>query len=328
LYGLCKRIWLKPYHNETHFKALFDQYLQEVMTEKQKDNKPETKADTGDQSSSDPNTDPENIPTPPDKTEAEKPDASKESSETSSKSGKQKNISLQFTSAITAQNEFLETDMATVEKEIYSKIYQLRGRYTSISPRKVQQGLRSLRTQQESYHRKIANLAATLERVSNRGFLDKVVQSYPITQHTQIQLLIDHGGSMVGFQHLVDMLKEKTQEVNTEQTAIYYFRNCPLDKLYTNTEQTRSIPLSELIASNKNTLLIVSDAGAARGRYNPERIQATQRFLKQFKNEALVWLNPVPKNRWDNTSADYIAALVPMFEATDIAFINAIKQLK
>jgi uncharacterized protein len=330
LYGLCKRIWLKPYHNETHFKALFDQYLKEVMTEKQKDNKPETTTDSGDKSTSDPNTTPENTPTAKDKAETDKPDKSKESSETGSSPSnkKQKNISLQFTSATTAQNEFLETDMATVEKDIYSKIYRLRGRYTSITPRKVQQGLRSLRMQQESYHRKVTDLAATIQRVSNRGFLDKVVQSYPITQSTQIQLLIDHGGSMTGFQHLVEMLQEKTQEVNAQQTAVYYFRNCPLDKLYTNTEQTRSIALSELIASNKNTFLIVSDAGAARGRYNPERIQATQQFLRQFKNEALVWLNPVPKGRWANTSADYISALVPMFEATDIAFVNAIKQLK
>jgi hypothetical protein len=63
-------------------------------------------------------------------------------------------------------------------------------------------------------------------------------------------------------------------------------------------------------------VLIVSDAGAARGSFESERVERTQVFLNQLKRSVrrYAWLNPMPNHRWKGTTAEDIARLVPMFE--------------
>jgi uncharacterized protein len=75
----------------------------------------------------------------------------------------------------------------------------------------------------------------------------------------------------------------------------------------------------------------VSDAGAARGFYMPNRIEKTRRMLHQIAacpNVArTVWLNPMPRDRWWATSAEDIAGLVPMFAFDETEIGAAIKTL-
>lgn len=327
LYWLCKRIWLKPYHEESEFRKLFDLHLagklkmiakeeaakaveeaKEIAKKEVIDNNPE-------------------IQETEDNTEAEDlmEDSEEEEITSTSTLEKRKTVTLNFKSATTSQNEFLETDIASIEQDIQSKIYRLRGQYPSLSPRKVEQVLRSLRLEVENYAQKQLDLAATVDWVANHGYMEKVLYSYATASTTPVHLLIDQGGSMVAFFQLIEMLSAKVKAVNTAENSVYYFRNCPVQQVYFNKEQTKGISI-EAFAQQKSPLLIVSDAGAARGRYDEERIQATEQFLKQLKNIPTVWINPFPKYRWLNTSADYISALVPMYEATDAAFINAVKR--
>ncbi|MCK7582250.1 MAG: hypothetical protein MZV65_46040 [Chromatiales bacterium] len=98
---------------------------------------------------------------------------------------------------------------------------------------------------------------------------------------------------------------------------IYYFYNIPGDSLYTDAllkdEQT---PLGEVLAGiNEFTaVLIVSDAGAARRRHNLDRVLATLEWLKKLRavTSQIAWLNPMPKARWQDTSAEVIARYVDM----------------
>jgi uncharacterized protein len=66
----------------------------------------------------------------------------------------------------------------------------------------------------------------------------------------------------------------------------------------------------------QTALLIVSDAGAARGYCDSERILGTGEFLEQLRQVVryYAWLNPMPNARWPGTSAGEIARLIPMFE--------------
>jgi len=329
LYGLCKRIWLKPYHEEREFRKLFDLHLagKLKMIAQEEAEKAAAEVDISDN-----NKVIETSPSIQESTEitTEEEETIEEIEDeinTTSKLEKRKTVALNFKSATTSQNEFLETDIATIEQDIQSKIYRLRGQYPSLSPRKVEQVLRSLRLEVDSYAKKQANLPATIDWVANHGYLEKIIYSYATASTTPVRLLIDQGGSMVAFFQLVEMLSAKVEAVNKESNVVYYFRNCPVKKVYLNKEQTKGILLDTFI-QQKTPLLIVSDAGAARGRYDTERIQATEQFLKQLKNIPTVWINPFPKYRWLNTSADYISALVPMYEATDAAFINAVKRFK
>jgi hypothetical protein len=61
--------------------------------------------------------------------------------------------------------------------------------------------------------------------------------------------------------------------------------------------------------------LIVGDAGAARGNCDPLRLLDTVAFLKAMRRRRLpvAWLNPAPRERWQATTAGYLARHVPQF---------------
>jgi uncharacterized protein with von Willebrand factor type A (vWA) domain len=54
---------------------------------------------------------------------------------------------------------------------------------------------------------------------------------------------------------------------------------------------------------SRTGVLIVSDAGAARGNFNKDRVEYTVKFLKQLEQSVsyYTWLNPMPNDSWQNT---------------------------
>ena len=76
--------------------------------------------------------------------------------------------------------------------------------------------------------------------------------------------------------------------------------------------------------------LIFSDGGALRGGFNKERIRATKQFLVQLQQKvnSIVWLNPLPLERWQGTTAGAIARIVPMREVSPQGFQQAMNLLR
>jgi uncharacterized protein with von Willebrand factor type A (vWA) domain len=60
------------------------------------------------------------------------------------------------------------------------------------------------------------------------------------------------------------------------------------------------------------------------------RVRATAHFLAALKEHTLLvaWLNPMPRARWANSSAQLIAGLVPMFPMEPDGLSNAIDRLR
>lgn len=91
---------------------------------------------------------------------------------------------------------------------------------------------------------------------------------------------------------------------------------------------TKSVSRAEVFAhcSGYTSVLIVSDAGAARGHRSLQRIQATTEALFHLKQHTslIAWLNPMPKERWSGSSAQIIAHLVLMYQMDLDGFNNAI----
>jgi uncharacterized protein with von Willebrand factor type A (vWA) domain len=117
------------------------------------------------------------------------------------------------------------------------------------------------------------------------------------------------------------------------KTGAYYFHNCPIDYLYHDPYQTTAKPLPTVLAQlnpMQSVALIISDAGAARGRFNPERLELTQAFLQQLQRQIpyVVWLNPMPQSRWRRSTAGAIAQLIPMFELSKQGMNGAIAVLR
>lgn len=333
LYFICKAFLFKPYHTEDQFKLLFDDYISTLQSENSdvevNDNKKNVSGEKDDDNAIEPQVDEIDKTKDVDKKDRDSiPKTKKEEKVTGNKQETQKTISLTFKPVRSANSQYLDTDIEEIKNDIYAKRFRLRGSYSSVSPRRVEQGFRSLRVEDDRTVRKRLDLRGTIERVSQKGYLDKLIYEKVTKSKTNIVLLIDQGGSMIAFFHLVNTLIEKAKIVSAKQPKIYFFKNYPYQKLYTNSEHTDSIDFKTFADKNRDPVIILSDAGAARGRYDEKRIKGTDDFLKELKHSSKVWLNPMPKKRWANNSASYIAELVDMFEATDITFAQAIKTFK
>ena len=76
-------------------------------------------------------------------------------------------------------------------------------------------------------------------------------------------------------------------------------------------------------------VMILSDGGAARGRYDLLRLLDTVAFLKGRRmSDRLVWLNPLPPTAWTASTAAEIARHVPMFSMDRDGCARAVNVLR
>lgn len=176
------------------------------------------------------------------------------------------------------------------------------------------------------------DLAATVDRAARQGFFDRPVLQRRASDHAHLLLLVDQGGSMVPFHRLTRELVETVTAAGLGCLDIGYFHNTPADAVYSNPHRTQPVQLGDLLAdcTDDASVLIVSDAGAARGSLEQQRFRAMARVLISIKQRTtqLAWLNPVPAQRWSGTTAQLIGALLPMFAMDEDGFSNAVDILR
>ncbi|BAY43398.1 VWA containing CoxE family protein [Scytonema sp. HK-05] len=178
------------------------------------------------------------------------------------------------------------------------------------------------------------DVEATIERISRQGVLLEPVIVPRRVNRSKLLLFIDQDGSMMPFQNLSHQLAETAiRGGRLENTDIYYFHNCPNGYLYRDRYYQMPKTIDDVLNSLRfphTSALVFSDAGAARGGLNPERVEVTAQFLEQLREQVrhIAWLNPMPRYRWLGTTAGQIARLVPMFELSRQGFHNAISVLR
>lgn len=165
----------------------------------------------------------------------------------------------------------------------------------------------------------VLDLPATVEQTVHRGFFLAPVYRRRIQNHAHLTLLLDQNGSMVPFHRFArDLISTAQESKAIHHVDVFYFHNTPTDHLYQDQHLTRPVSLAEALedCDQNSSLLIVSDAGAARGYRSRERIQATTRFLRKVRayTPLVAWLNPMPMERWPGSSAQIIAHRIPMFQ--------------
>lgn len=155
---------------------------------------------------------------------------------------------------------------------------------------------------------------ATRDRLQRQGkFADAVLRPRSIGR-LELLLMVDRSGSMVPFFPIVDRLQAAlTRQIGSHRT--YYFYNCPEEYLYARPDCTDARAIETVAAeshSHRTFGMIISDAGAARGNDNPQRRTATQELVDRLRSHlrGFVWLNPVPSDRWYDSSAETIARIV------------------
>lgn len=206
--------------------------------------------------------------------------------------------------------------------------------YLPINLRKLQQGWRYLRTPQREGVAKELDLNATIKRFSQQGFLLEPVMRASLANKTELVLLIDQSNSMMPFALLVKQLKETaTEQGHLGDTKTYYFSNIPKDSLYRDSDLLDKQSLSQILPklrTDRTVVIIISDAGAIRGSFNPQRIVFTEDFLQQIRPHVrqIAWLNPLPTSFWQGNTTARIARGLPMFPFTSAGWRDLISQLK
>ena len=198
--------------------------------------------------------------------------------------------------------------------------FMLANHFLPVKERRLQQNWRYLRFKAEKKPGAEIAIGATVERVAREGgFID--FEYEPRIEYKRIfHFLIDHEGSMVAFEAMAHQIVDafRSSLVNT-QVHTWYFHNYPGDLLFENPYHTAAVDTESWRARLRKTpaaLFIISDAGAARGGEQFERVLATRDWLEATRRYApqTLWLNPVPRSRWAGSSAAYIASFIPMVD--------------
>ncbi|MCC5636182.1 hypothetical protein LC593_09995 [Nostoc sp. CHAB 5844] len=222
----------------------------------------------------------------------------------------------------------------SISDELPNKQFLSSSEFFPVTRRQMKQNWRYLRRLVREGPAIELDIAATLDQVGRQGILLHPVLVPRRRNRVELLLLIDQAGSMVPFHGLSSRLAETaSREGRLGKTGAYYFHNCPIDYLYQDCYQTNAEKLTSVLArlnKTQSVALIISDAGAARGYFNPDRLELTQAFLNQLQQRIphIAWLNPVPQSRWHKSTAGAIAKLVPMFEINRSGLDAAIEVLR
>ncbi len=207
------------------------------------------------------------------------------------------------------------------------------GEYFPVTRRQMKQSWRYLRRFVRDGPATELDIEGTVKQFARQGVLLQTVLMPRRVNRAQLLLLMDRDGSMIPFHELSRRLAETAaQGGRLAKADVYYFHNCSDKYIYQDPSCCEAKLLADILANYSSSagVLIFSDAGAARGGWNQERIDLTQQFLQQLKQRVryIAWLNPMPKSRWDSTSAGEIASLVPMFELSRQGLQGAISVLR
>ncbi len=206
--------------------------------------------------------------------------------------------------------------------------------YFPVNRRQMKQSWRYLRCLVREGPAVELDLIATVNKIGRQGILLNPVLVPRRINRTQLLLLVDQDGSMIPF-HVISrrLVETALQGGRLGRVGVYYFHNCPTEHFYHDSARLSAEQIDTVLAQlhqSQAVALIFSDAGAVRGGFNPERHRLTKIFLERLGKQVrcIAWLNPMPKLRWVNTTAQEIAHLVPMFEINRQGLDSAIGALR
>ena len=204
--------------------------------------------------------------------------------------------------------------------------------YWPLSRRSMANNWRYLRRPIADGPEDVLDVEVTIKRFSLQGFFLAPAYQRRKRNNAHILLFIDQNGSMEPFHRFSRDLVETVYESSISQVEVFYFHNIITPYIYLNPHMTSTVALADTLqpCSSDTSILIISDAGAARGYRQFNRIGDTSKTLHKLKRYTplVAWLNPMPQARWVDTSAEIIAKLIPMFQMNSDGFSKAIDILR
>ena len=233
-----------------------------------------------------------------------------------------------------------------------------------VAEREVAQAWRRLRRAVRSGPAVELDLEATIARRSQQGVAAEVVLRPRRRNTARLLLFVDQYGSMNPYRGFVEMVCRAIRRAsNLQSVEVCYFHDTPVefgderllaplqDELFPRLDRilpdippsvqgtvrcgeaaSETLALGEALEQYAGgaAVVIVSDAGAARGRYDLMRLLNTVAFLKALKSctAQVAWLNPVGRESWRYGTARQIQRYAPMFEMDQAGFYQAVEALR
>lgn len=177
------------------------------------------------------------------------------------------------------------------------------------------------------------DVEGTIKQLCHDGFLLRPLLKPRRRNQVRLLILVDQLGAMDVFTPWIDALIDSIRNGGLlGRVFTFYFRNVPDTAVYAQRGLVDRRPLAAVLAeyAANNCVLIISDAGAARGYYRAQRIEATRQFITALRQytHLIAWLNPMPRARWEYTTAEDIATFVPMLPYTHQGLVDAVNVLR
>jgi uncharacterized protein len=184
-----------------------------------------------------------------------------------------------------------------------------------ISVAKVQESWRTLRQVSPPRIADEIDFERTLEQISRLGFLEDVVMRSSLRQRSELVVLVDEGDGMTPYFPALKPLFQAIAGGWVSPARVYRFTGYPWRFLYDWERSTQAESVDVILSRlhrSRTIVLVVSDAGAAIGARNDDRVEGTAKFLARWGACVcqMLWVNPVPEERWASTPAEEIQALL------------------
>lgn len=181
-----------------------------------------------------------------------------------------------------------------------------------VSPRALIIIWRRFRVAKREGPRVELDLDATIREQCRAGRLTEPVLVPARRNQARLVVLMDASNSMLPWREFRWAVADSLRKGHLGRASVYYFHNTPSEVLYERETLTKPVAVGRALREHPaSTLLVFSDAGAARGSNRRERVRETGEFLSRVRGhwQPVVWMNPMPPRRWAQTSAEKIARL-------------------
>ena len=204
--------------------------------------------------------------------------------------------------------------------------------------RQLGMALRKLRAFSREGNEQELDIDQTIyETARNLGDLE-VVTRPPRKSNTRVILLMDVGGSMDPYAHLMSRLFTAAKKAtHFKELRTYYFHNCVYGRVYKNARFSEPVSVSELFTETdrRYKLIVVGDALMApwelmssSGWPGDEGLEGIMWLAKLREHyPASAWINPEPPSAWWQTTIDVLRKVYPMYPLTLEGLGEAVSQL-
>lgn len=211
----------------------------------------------------------------------------------------------------------------------------------TLDVRQLQLALRKLRAFSREGAEEEVDIDETIDQTARNAGEIEVVTRPPRRPDTRVILLMDVGGSMDPYAHLVSRLFSAARKAtHWKELRTYYFHNCIYGRLYRTERFDEPVDVRDLMneCGPHYKLIVVGDAlmapyellspGGALDLGEDNRIEGIVWLMMLAEHfDRAAWLNPEPPKYWGGNTIEYVRNVFEMFPLTLDGLGQAVEHL-